>query len=84
MRRDERLAPGIDRAGAEDVTWALISWELCLMLVRDRGWTAERYEARLARLLAAALLPACDGPLRRRRRPQPGPRRQGVAGRAGR
>lgn len=51
-----RLRPGLDTAAARDVLWALTGQDLYRMLVQERGWTSDRYEAWLADQIAASLL----------------------------
>jgi hypothetical protein len=53
-----RLRPELDATTARDVLWSLTGRELYRMLVRERGWTSERYEAWLADMLMQALLSA--------------------------
>ncbi|MCB0984235.1 MAG: TetR/AcrR family transcriptional regulator [Ilumatobacter sp.] len=57
LRQAGGLRPGLTVAEAADTVWATNSPELYLMLVRHRGWTPEQYEAWLADLWAAYLLP---------------------------
>jgi AcrR family transcriptional regulator len=52
------LRPGLDRGRARDLLWALISPELYLLLVVERGWSADDYERWLAGAIADALLDA--------------------------
>jgi AcrR family transcriptional regulator len=51
------LRAGLDRARAADACWVLLSPQLYRMCTIDRGWTSDAYEAWLARMLAATLLP---------------------------
>ncbi|MCW3100113.1 MAG: transcriptional regulator, TetR family [Chthonomonadaceae bacterium] len=51
-----RLRPGLDATTGRDVLWSLTGRELYRMLVRERGWTADRYEGWLAEMLIKALL----------------------------
>lgn len=51
-----RLREGLDATTARDVLWSLTGRELYRMLVRERGWTPDRYEAWLADMLIAALI----------------------------
>ncbi len=44
-------------AHAADVIWTLASERTYLALVRDRGWTPQKYERWVAEQLIAALLP---------------------------
>ncbi len=50
------LAPGLDQAHATAVLWTLTAHDLYRLYVRERGWSADRYEAWLGRALAVALL----------------------------
>jgi AcrR family transcriptional regulator len=50
------LRPDLDRERARDLLWALISPELYLLLVVDRGWPPDDYERWLAGAIADALL----------------------------
>jgi len=52
----QRLRAGIGPEEALDVLWALTSYELFRLLVRDCGWRLERYEAWLTEILAERLL----------------------------
>lgn len=52
----ERLRGDLSPDEALDVLWALTSYELFRMLVRDCHWQPDRYEAWLAELLAERLL----------------------------
>ena len=51
-----RLRAGIGPEEALDVLWALTSYELFRLLVRDCGWRPDRYEAWLTEMLAERLL----------------------------
>ncbi|MEU6579292.1 helix-turn-helix domain-containing protein [Nocardia sp. NPDC046763] len=51
-----RLKAGLDVATARDILWTLSGRETYRMLVIERGWSSERYEAWLAELLVEALL----------------------------
>jgi hypothetical protein len=55
-----RLRPGLDTAAARDILWALTGQELYRMLVKERGWTSDRYEAWLADQVSTALLGPMD------------------------
>jgi AcrR family transcriptional regulator len=50
------LRPGLDPERARDLLWALISPELYLLLVVERGWPPENYERWLAGAIADELL----------------------------
>jgi AcrR family transcriptional regulator len=51
-----RLRQELDETTARDVLWSLTGRELYRMLVHERGWTSDQYEAWLADLLISALL----------------------------
>jgi AcrR family transcriptional regulator len=51
-----RLRQGLDATSARDVLWTLTGRELYRMLVRERGWTSDSYEAWLTDMLIKALL----------------------------
>jgi len=57
LHRRRHLRPGLAAREAADVIWALASERTYLALVRDRGWTADKYERWLVEQLVAALLP---------------------------
>lgn len=52
------LRPGVSAEEARDVLWAHTSVELWDLLVRQRGWSQERFGGWVAGQLIAALLPA--------------------------
>lgn len=58
------LDPGalsLDAESAADIVWALTDPRLYLGLVRERGWSPDRYRQWLAGQLTAALLGSADG-----------------------
>ena len=55
------LRPGLDVEEARDVMWTLCSLAVHDLLVIERGWSAERYQAWLAAALVDQLLPREDG-----------------------
>ncbi len=57
LDRRGRLRPGVGARVAADGIWTLESEPTYLALVRDRGWSADDYEAWLPGQPAAALLP---------------------------
>lgn len=65
----ETLREELDVEAARDVLWAMTCRELYRLLVQERGWPADRYEAWLADSLAAALLRPEDArrPAKKRR-----------------
>lgn len=50
------LKPGLDAATATEIHWALSSPEMYRLLVRERGWSPQRYEEWLAGTAAELLL----------------------------
>jgi TetR/AcrR family transcriptional regulator, regulator of autoinduction and epiphytic fitness len=55
LARARALRPGLRERDAADLIHALMSPELYRLLVIDRGWSSERYEQWLARILAGQL-----------------------------
>jgi len=55
------LDPGLDKAEAADIVYALLSPEMHRILTVERGWPADRYERWIARSLST-LLPAGQSP----------------------
>ena len=51
------LRPGVTADAAADVVWTLDSYEVWDLLVRQRGWGADRYVTFVGRAMADALLP---------------------------
>lgn len=47
--------PGLDRASARHVLWMLTSRDVYRMLVRERGWSSDRYQAWLSETLVRLL-----------------------------
>jgi AcrR family transcriptional regulator len=58
LARARALRPGLRERDAADIIHALMSPEVYLLLVVDRGWQAERYERWLTQILVDQLLPA--------------------------
>jgi hypothetical protein len=56
LRDRGHLRDGVSPEEARDVLWAHSSVELWDLLVRQRGWSDERYGAWLGQQLVAALL----------------------------
>jgi AcrR family transcriptional regulator len=56
LAHERRLAADWTCETAADLLWALMSTEPLERLLRDRHWTSEQYEARLAKLLRATLV----------------------------
>jgi AcrR family transcriptional regulator len=57
LARAHALAPALRERDAADIIHALMSPEIYRLLVVDRGWTPERYEAWLTGILIDQLLP---------------------------
>lgn len=55
LQRAGLLRPGLEHTAARDVLWSLTSRELYRMLVRERGWSGERYEQWLRALIRREL-----------------------------
>jgi AcrR family transcriptional regulator len=51
-----RLKPGLDRKTAREVLWALTGRDLFRMLVVERGWSGEKFEAWLGSTLVETLV----------------------------
>jgi AcrR family transcriptional regulator len=51
------LRDDIDRESAVGTIWTLASPQMCLLLMRDRGWSEDQYAAWLAESLIRLLLP---------------------------
>lgn len=51
----KQLRPELDRKAARELLWALTSRDLYRMLVVERGWAADRYEAWLGKTLVDQL-----------------------------
>lgn len=62
LSAEGRLRPGIDPGVAADLSWTLTSLRVWEDLVRERGWSAARYERTVFAILAAAL--TTGGPAR--------------------
>jgi len=56
LERAGSLAPGIDAARATDILWTLNHPDIWLLLVGQRGWTPEQFEAWLGDTAIAQLL----------------------------
>jgi hypothetical protein len=56
LARSKSLRPGIKERDAADIIHALASPEVYGLLVLDRGWSGERYEAWLSSILSDQLL----------------------------
>ncbi len=63
LRDVRRLRQDLDFTTARDIFWMLTSRDIYRMLVRERGWSSQKYQDWLADTLVRSLL----GPPRRRR-----------------
>lgn len=58
-----RLRPGLDRKTARDIFWMFTGRDVYRMLVRERGWSAQKYQDWLADVLVESVLtPATQTP----------------------
>lgn len=51
-----RLRPGLDHTTARDIFWMLTGRDVYRMLVRERGWSSQKYQDWLADTLVRSLL----------------------------
>jgi AcrR family transcriptional regulator len=56
LAKRKQLRPGLSRARAREVLWALTSRDLYRMLVRERGWPSQEFEDWLGNTLLQALI----------------------------
>ena len=56
LAKKKHLRPGLSKAKAREILWALTSRDLYRMLVRERGWSSQEFEEWLGRTLVEALL----------------------------
>ena len=63
LRDAGRLRPDLDYTSARDIFWMLTGRDIYRMLVRERGWSSQKYQDWLADTLVRSLL----GPQRRSR-----------------
>lgn len=56
LREARRLRPELDQTSARDVLWVLTGRDVYRMLVRERGWSSQKYQDWLADTLVRALL----------------------------
>ena len=56
LREAGRLQPGLDDASARDIFWMFTGRDVYRMLVRERGWPAQKYQDWLAGTLVRSLL----------------------------
>jgi len=67
LRDARRLRPALDYTTARDIFWMLTGRDVYRMLVRERGWSSQKYEGWLADTLVHSLLtPEGLRPSRRR------------------
>lgn len=62
LAQSGQLRPDLDAATVGDIIWTLTGREIYRMLVADRGWTSDRFEAWLADTLIDALLVSVPTP----------------------
>ncbi len=56
LRDAGRLRPELDHASARDIFWMLTGRDVYRMLVRERGWSSQKYQDWLADTLVHSLL----------------------------
>ena len=56
LHNSGKLRVGLDYTMARDIFWALTGRDLYRMLVRERGWSADKYEHWLANTLVGSLV----------------------------
>jgi AcrR family transcriptional regulator len=56
LRAAGRLRPELNDATARDIFWALTGRDVYRMLVRERGWSSQKYQDWLAATLVSSLL----------------------------
>jgi AcrR family transcriptional regulator len=56
LRDAHRLRPNLDQATARDIFWTLTGRDVYRMLVRERGWSSQKYQDWLADTLVHSLL----------------------------
>ncbi len=67
LRDAGRLRPGLDHGTARDIFWMFTGSDVYRMLVRERGWSPQKYQDWLADTLVHALLtPGRPSPVRSR------------------
>jgi AcrR family transcriptional regulator len=67
LRDARRLRPGLDHATARDIFWMLTGRDVYRMLVREHGWSSQKYQDWLADTLVRSLLtPGRGNPVRNR------------------
>ena len=67
LREAGRLRPGLDHGTARDIFWMFTGRDVYRMLVRERGWSPQKYQDWLADTLVHSLLiPRGPSPVRNR------------------
>jgi len=67
LRDAGKLRPGLNHKTARDIFWMLTGGDVYRMLVRERGWSPQKYQDWLADTLVHSLLtPSRPSPVRRR------------------
>jgi AcrR family transcriptional regulator len=56
LRDAGRIRPGVDQRAARDIFWMLTGRDVYRMLVRERGWSSQKYQDWLADTLVQSLL----------------------------
>jgi AcrR family transcriptional regulator len=56
LRNAKRLRPGLSYRAARDILWTLTGSDMYRMLVRERGWSSQKYQDWLADTLVRSLL----------------------------
>jgi len=56
LRHAKRLRPGLSHGAARDILWTLTGSDVYRMLVRERGWSSQKYQDWLADTLVRLLL----------------------------
>jgi AcrR family transcriptional regulator len=56
LRDAKRLRPGLSYGTARDILWTLTGSDVYRMLVRERGWSSDKYQDWLADILVRSLL----------------------------
>jgi AcrR family transcriptional regulator len=68
LRQAGRIRPGLDQGAARDIFWMLTGRDVYRMLVRERGWSSQKYQDWLADTLVDSLLaPGRPNPIRTQR-----------------
>jgi AcrR family transcriptional regulator len=67
LRHAGRIRPGVEQGTARDIFWMLTGRDVYRMLVRERGWSSQKYQDWLADTLVHSLLtPGRANPVRSR------------------